>query len=122
MELQEWLSVIVMHYCLTGIDGLYNPLLLGAVKDTEDLTASAMDFAPGMGLNPLLDSWNGFGAVISESAFGVADFECSEFPHISKIVLQLGLQMSSVRSTRMFRTTPTMSSSAVYGIRMLLDA
>ena len=47
-ELQEWLSVSVMHVCLTGIDGLYNPLLLAAVNDTEDLAASAMNFAPGM--------------------------------------------------------------------------
>ena len=47
-ELQEWLSVSVMHDCLTEIDGLYNPLLLGAVNDSEDLAASAMDFAPGI--------------------------------------------------------------------------
>ena len=47
-ELQEWLSVSVMHNCLTGIDGLYNPLLLGAVNDIEDLAASAVGFAPGM--------------------------------------------------------------------------
>ena len=47
-ELREWLSVSVMHDCLTGIDGLYNPLLLGVVNDSEDLAASAMDFAPGM--------------------------------------------------------------------------
>ena len=38
----------VMHDCLTRIDGLFNPLLFGAVNDTEDLAASAMDFAPGM--------------------------------------------------------------------------
>ena len=83
-KLQEWLSASVMIDWLTGIDGLYNPLLLGAVNDTEGLVASAMDFAPGMWLNPLLDSWNGFGAVISESAFATADF-CSEFRHIGKI-------------------------------------
>ena len=47
-ELQEWLSVSVMHDCLTGSDGLYNPLVLGAVNDFEDLAASAMDFAPGI--------------------------------------------------------------------------
>ena len=70
----------VMHDCLTGIDGLYNPLLLGAVNDSEDLAASAMDFAPGMWLNPLPDSGNGFGAVISESAFAAADVGCSKFP------------------------------------------
>ena len=46
-DLQEWLSVSVIHDYLTGIDCLYNPLLLDAVSDTEDLTASAMDFAPG---------------------------------------------------------------------------
>ena len=84
-ELQEWLSVSVMHDCLTGIDELYNPLLLGAENDSEDLTASAMDFAPGIWLNPLPDSGNGFGAVISESAFAAADVGCSKFPHVSKI-------------------------------------
>ena len=47
-ELQEWLSVSVMQDCLTGSDVLYNPLLLGAVNDTEDVAASAMDFAPGV--------------------------------------------------------------------------
>ena len=31
-ELWEWLSVSVMHDCLTGTDDLYNPLVLGAVK------------------------------------------------------------------------------------------
>ena len=71
-ELQEWLSVSVMHNCLTGSDGLYNPLLLGAISDFEDLAASAMDFAPGMWLNPLPDSGNGFGAVNYESAFAAA--------------------------------------------------
>ena len=55
-ELQEWLSVSVMHDCLTGTDGLYNPLLLGAMNNTEHLAASVMDFAPGMWLNPMLDS------------------------------------------------------------------
>ena len=44
-----------------------------------------MDFAPGVWLDPLLDSGNGSGAVCSESAFASADFDCSEFPHISKI-------------------------------------
>ena len=47
-ELQEWLSVSVMHDCLTGIDGLYNSLLVSAVNDIEDLAASAMNFQPGM--------------------------------------------------------------------------
>ena len=84
-ELQEWLSVSVMHGCLTGIDLLYNPLLLGAVDDSEDLAARAMDFASGMWLNPLSDSGNDFGAVISESAFAAAGVGCSKFSHISKI-------------------------------------
>ena len=84
-ELLEWLSVSVMHDCLTGIDGLYNPLLLGAVNDSEDLAASAMDFAPGMWLSLLRDSGNGFGAVISESAFAAADVGCSKFSRVSKI-------------------------------------
>ena len=84
-ELQEWLSVSVMHESLTGIDGLYNPLLLGAVNASEELAASAMDFAPDMWLNPLPDSGNGFGAMVSKSAFAAADVGCSEFPHVSKI-------------------------------------
>ena len=84
-ELQEWLLMSGMHDCLTGIDGLYNPLLLGAVNDTEGLAASAMDFAHGMWLDPLLDSGDGFVAVVSESVFAAADFDCSEFPHISKV-------------------------------------
>ena len=83
-ELQEWLSVSVMHDCLTGIDGLYNPLQLGGGNDTKYLAASAMNFAPGMWLNPLLDSGNGFGAVISESAFATADIDYKiEDPPIS---------------------------------------
>ena len=79
------MSVSIMHDCLTGVDGLYNPLLLGAVNDTEDLAASAMDSACGMWLNPLLDSGIGFKAVKSESEFAAADVDCSEFPHICKI-------------------------------------
>ena len=69
--------------CPTGSDGLYNPLLLGAANDTEDLATSAMDFSPGMWLNPLPDSGNVFGAVICESAFATAAFDCSEFPRVS---------------------------------------
>ena len=69
----------VMHDCLTGSDGLYNPLLLGAVNDTKDLATSAMYFSSGMWLNPLSDSGNVFRAVISESAFATADFDCSDF-------------------------------------------
>ena len=38
-----------------------------------------------MWLNPLLDSRNSVEAVFSESAFATADFECSEFQHISKM-------------------------------------
>ena len=38
-----------------------------------------------MWLNPLLDSGNGFEAVLSESAFAAADFDCSEFPYFSKM-------------------------------------
>ena len=64
-ELQELLSVFVIHYCLTGIDGLYKPLLLGAVNDTETLAASTTIFARGTWLDPPLDSRNGFGAVVS---------------------------------------------------------
>ena len=74
----------VMHDCLTGIDGLYNPLLLGAVNDSENLAASAMDCAPSMWLNPLPDSGNGFGTVVSESVFAATDVGCSKFPHVSR--------------------------------------
>ena len=87
-ELQEWLSVSVMHDCLTRIvDGLCNPLLLGAVNDTEHSAVSGIDFARVIyiWLKPLLDSRNGFGALISENAFVTTDLDCSEFPHISKI-------------------------------------
>ena len=84
-EFQEWLPLSVMHDCLTGINGLYNPLLLGAVNDSEDSAASAMGFASGVWLNPLPDSGNDFGAVISESAFAAAGVGCSDFPHVSKI-------------------------------------
>ena len=72
-ELQEWLPVSVTHDCLIGIDGLYNPLLLGAVDDAKHLAVSAMGFAPGMWLNPLPGSWKGFGGGLSESAFAAAD-------------------------------------------------
>ena len=44
-----------------------------------------MDFEPGMCLNPLPESGNGFGAVISESACAAADVDRSKFPHFSKI-------------------------------------
>ena len=60
-KLQDWLLVSVVHDCITEFDGLYSSLLLGAVNDTKDLAANAMDFAPGIWLNPLLDSGNGFG-------------------------------------------------------------
>ena len=36
-------------------------------------------------MNPLLDSGNSFWSAVSESAFATADFDCSNFPHISKI-------------------------------------
>ena len=55
------------------------------MDDTDDLATSAIDFAPGVWLDPLLDSGNRYGAVCSESAFARADFDCSEFPHISNI-------------------------------------
>ena len=38
VKLQEWLSVYAIHDCLTGIDGLHNPLLFGAVNDSENCT------------------------------------------------------------------------------------
>ena len=44
-----------------------------------------MEFAPGMWLDPLPDSGNGFRAVVSESAFATGDVGCSKFPHVSKI-------------------------------------
>ena len=78
-EVQGWLSVLVMHDCLTGSDGIYDPLLLDAVNNIEDLAASAIDFTPAMWLIPLLDCGNEFGAVISESVFAAADISCNEF-------------------------------------------
>ena len=75
----------VMHDGLTGSDDLYNPQLLDAVNDTEELATSAMDFSPGTWLNPLPGSRNDYGAAVSESAFATADFDCREFPHISKV-------------------------------------
>ena len=35
-------------------------------------------------MNTLLDSGNGFRAVVSESAFATANFDCSEFPRVSE--------------------------------------
>ena len=64
-ELPELLSVFVIHDCLTGIDGLYKPLLLGTVNDTEKLAASTTIFDRGTWLDLPLDSRNGFGAVVS---------------------------------------------------------
>ena len=68
------------------MDGLYSPLLLGTVTDTEDLAASAMDFAPGVWLNPLLDSGDSFRVMAPEDAYVSADFDfdCTQFLHISK--------------------------------------
>ena len=45
-----------MHECITGTDGLYNPLLFGIVN------ASAVDLELGVWLGPPLDSGDGFGA------------------------------------------------------------
>lgn len=44
-EDREWLSVSVIDNCITRPDGLYSPLLLGAVNNVEDLASSAIDFA-----------------------------------------------------------------------------
>ena len=74
-----------LHECLTGTDGLYNPLLVGTVNDTKDLAASAVDLEPGMGLGLPLDSGNDFGVVCSESAFASTVFNSCGFPHISNI-------------------------------------
>ena len=56
------MSVSFMRDYLTGINGLYNLLLVGAINDTEELASSAIDFASGTRLDSLLDSGNGFGA------------------------------------------------------------
>ena len=86
-ELQEWLSLSVMHDCLIGSNGLYNPLLLGHHKRHQRFGCKCDGFCTryDMWFNPLLDSGNGFEAVISESAFTAAGVDCSEFPNISKI-------------------------------------
>lgn len=68
-----------------------------------------MDFAPGVWLDPLLDSRNGFGAVCSEGVFVSVVSGCSEFPHINKIEdLPSSLKIPSVFNTRMFGTTLAM--------------
>ena len=79
-EVPEWLSVSTIHDCLTRTDGQYNPLLLGPVKGAGDLVASAMDFAPGVWLNPQLDPGNGL-----KSAFTGADSDGRAFPHTSNM-------------------------------------
>ena len=84
-ELLEWLTVSDMHECTSGTDGLYNPLPLGTVSDTEDLVASAVELKPMVCLGPPLESGDDFGAVCSESAFASADFNSSEFLHVTKI-------------------------------------
>ena len=85
--MQDWQPYPVDPYSCYICDHtcIHNPLLLSVVNDTDGLVASAMGFAPGMWLDALLYSGNGFGAVISEIAFATADFDCNEFPHISKI-------------------------------------
>lgn len=45
-QLREGPPQSIMHGCLGGTGVLYNPLLLGAADDTDDLAANAMDFAP----------------------------------------------------------------------------
>ena len=61
-----------------------------------------------MWFNPLLDSRNDFWAVCSESAFASYDSDYGNFPYISEIkIVQLALQISSVRSTSMFGMTLT---------------
>lgn len=57
-EVREWLSVSIMHCCLSGTDGMYNPLLVGAVNDVDNPAAGAMDCAPGVWLNPQRGSGN----------------------------------------------------------------
>ena len=47
----------VMHDCHTGTDSLYNPLLLGAVHDVENLAAGAIDIAPGVWLKIAARLW-----------------------------------------------------------------
>ena len=112
-----------MHDCLTGTVGLYNSLQIGAVNDAEDLAASAMHFVPGMWLNPLLDSGNGFWAVNFATAFAAADVGCREFPHVSKIGdPSIRFEDVDVSSNRSLGMTLTMPSSAVCGIRMIFDA
>lgn len=70
--------------------------------------ATALEFAPGVWLDPLLESDNGFRTMFSESAFAGADSD-SEFLHYCKIkYLRLALQMLSVCSIMMFGSTLNM--------------
>lgn len=66
------------------MDSLYNPLLFGAMTP-KTWFANAMDFAPGLWFDPLLDSGNVFGAMCSEREFSGIDSDCSEVPRISRI-------------------------------------
>ena len=104
-----------MHDCLKGTYGLYNPLLLSVANDTDNLAASAMEFAPGVWLGALLDPENGFAAVFrSESAFARAGLDCREFPCISKIEDHLtSFADVTIYSTRMFETALTMPSLGI---------
>lgn len=67
----------VIHYYLTERDGLYSQLLLGAMNDVEDQAASAMGFAPGVWLDPQLDSGESLEAMRSESALTTSNSDGS---------------------------------------------
>lgn len=84
------------------------------MNDVECLASSAIDFAPGVWFNPLLDSGNGFRAV-----FAGADSDCIEFRSITKRDPPISFG-DAERSQ--CRTTRTVLNLVTRGIPMLLGA
>ena len=71
----------IMHDCRAGTYCLYNPVLLGNMKDDEDLAASSIEFAPCVWLDSLLGSGNNVGAASCENAFASLDSHDREFTY-----------------------------------------
>ena len=59
----------IMYVGYTGIDDIYNTLLGGTVNHIDDFAMSVLEFSPDTWLDLLLDSGNGFGAVVCKCAF-----------------------------------------------------